>query len=107
MTIRYLNTRDVTATIPASLCGCSGLLTTVGGNPEEAHVCFLWWTDPDLIRQTPVPQSSLFELACEVAELYHRRALLRLPEALWRGEHQIIWLELWLNDTLRVLLKPV
>lgn len=94
-------------TLSASLCGRSGRLTAVGGGPEEAHVCFLWWTDPNLIHHTSVPQRSVFELTCEVADLYHRRALLRLPKALWRGEHQIIWLELCLDDTLLVLLKPV
>jgi len=94
-----------------TLCGRLGRLSALGGDPKDAHVCFLWQTDRQLWSARP-GAPGLLEFACEVAELYHTREPLHLPKASVGGTrvggaHQVIWLEVDVDDTLVVLLKPL
>lgn len=88
-------------------CGCPGQLAVVGDDPT-GEGCFLWRTDQQLLRSGGQPGSgcSLFELACEIADLYHHRRAFYLADI--PGEAlEVIWLELAADDALLVFLKPV
>lgn len=87
-----------------TFCGCSGQLSAVGADPLGAEGCFVWRTDAQLLETQPVA-TSLLDLACDVADFYHHKQLLRLedlPEQL-----EVIWLEIAADGSLLVFLKPV
>lgn len=99
-----------------TLCGCPGQLSVIGAPPatERAHTersserCFVWRTDARLlgrVQEAVSVRRSLFEVACDVAELYHRNCVLRLAEGP-REALEVIWLELAADDSLLVFLKP-
>ena len=99
-----------------SLCGCPGRLSVIGVPPSTERAdtqasserCFVWRTDGRLLGCAPEAsgaQRSLFEVACDVAELYHRNCVLRLAEGP-REALEVIWLELAADDSLLVFLKP-
>lgn len=97
-----------------TLCGCPGQLSVLGAplhtedterSPER---CFVWRTDARLlgrVQEAVSVRRSLFEVACDVAELYHRNCVLRLAEGP-REALEVIWLELAADDSLLVFLKP-
>lgn len=97
-----------------TLCGCPGQLSVLGVPPHTEHTersperCFVWRTDARLLgrgQEAVGARRSLFEVACDVAELYHRNYVLRLAEGP-REALEVIWLELAADDSLLVFLKP-
>jgi hypothetical protein len=94
-----------------TLCGCPGHLSVIasappGDRPPERRL--MWRTDTGLLRRAKMPVGaprSLFEVACEIADLYHRKHPLNLAEGPGEGL-EVIWLELAADDSLLVLLKP-
>ena len=88
-----------------TFCGCPGRLEPVGENLVES--CWVWWTDGGLLRDPERPaSSSLLDLACDVAELYHRRCALELSEVPGSAL-EVMWLELTADNSLLVFLKSV
>lgn len=95
------------------LWGCLGRLSSVGGAPTEAHACFVWRTDQQLLgcKRLPGATSSLHELACDMAELYHRGLSVQVQGSTstallpWT-QLKVIWLELVDDGALLVFLKP-
>lgn len=89
-----------------NLYGYPGQLSLVGNDPADEG-CFLWRTDQSLLRRAEWrPSTSLFEFACDVADLYHQQRTLSLPE-LPGTALEVIWLELAADDSLLVFLKPI
>lgn len=91
-----------------TFCGCLGQLSVVWADLSDADGCLVWRTDAQLLKcsgQTAPRRGSLLELACDVAELYHCKHALRLPEL--PREVEVIWLELAADEALLVFLKPV
>lgn len=95
------------------LCGCLGRITPVGEAASEAHACFVWRTDRQLFGRSSKlagTAASLYDLACDVAELYHHSFSVQLlgsgPARPWT-RLEVIWLELAADDALLVFFKPV
>ncbi len=97
------------------LWGCLGRLSLIGA-PGEGHTCFLWRTDQRLLdrqrsggRRLFGGASLLHNLACEVAELYHRGLSIQLQSApaLPSARLRVMWLELAADGALLVFLKPI
>jgi len=61
---------------PATLCGYTGRLSTTDSDPLDSPLYLLWQTNPRLVQSAV----SLPLLACDVADLYHLRRVVRLPE---------------------------
>lgn len=90
-----------------TFCGCLGQLSAIRTDPADAEGCLLWRTDAQLLRRSEPPvaeRGSLLELACDVAELYHRKHALQLADQ--PGEVEVIWLEVAADGSLLVFLKP-
>lgn len=88
-----------------SLYGFPGQLSLVGRDPATDG-CFLWRTDQSLLRRAErTPTTSLFNLACDLAELYHQKRAFSLPDVPGTTL-EVIWLELAADDSLLVFLKP-
>jgi hypothetical protein len=85
-----------------AFCGCPGQLSAVGADPLGAEGCFVWRTDAQLLGVQPVA-ASLLNLACDVADLYHHKHVLRLADV--PGELEVIWLELAADGSLLVFFK--
>ncbi len=83
---------------------------------ERCIRAFLWRTDRQLLdrqrsggKRLSGGASSLHNLACEVAELYHRGLSIQLQSApaLPNARLKVIWLELAADGALLVFLKPI
>ena len=90
-----------------SFCGRPGRLEPLAEGLPESDGLWVWRTDARVLRTAEQPKGeSLLRLACDVAELYHERRILRLgavPETIL----EVTWLELAADDSLLVFFKPV
>ena len=80
------------------LCGQLGQLSVVSHERETAIL--VWQTE----RRHFSPKASPLLLTCKLAELYHQRRAVHLPEV--TSALLIVWLEVRCDDTLSVVLRP-